>query len=118
MRYSTVWAVPALLLIIIPYVFAKVAFDAIKAKYDAYVRELNEVKEAIDNLLEIEWNMSKKDFAKWVFANNGIRPYSGFAFSYFDSVYAKTKKDDALVRNVDDYLAKMPTARLVEALGL
>lgn len=96
----------------------KVAFDAIKAKYDAYVRELKEVKEAIDNLIEIEWNMSKKDFAKWVFTINTIRPYSGFAFSYFDSVYAKTKKDDALVRNVDEYLAKMPTARLVEALGL
>ena len=96
----------------------KVAFDAIKAKYDAYVNELDEVKEAIDNLLEIEWNMSKKDFAKWVFTINTIRPYSGFAFAYFDSVYAKTKKDDALVRSVDEYLAKMPTAKLVETLGL
>ena len=96
----------------------KVAFDAIKAKYDAYVSELKDVKEAIDNLMVVEWNITKKNFAKWVFANNGIRPYSGFAFSYFDSVYAKTKKDDAIVRNVDEYLAKMPTAKLVEALGL
>ena len=96
----------------------KVAFDAIKAKYDAYVRNLKDIQNYIDNLLEIEWNMSKKDLAKWVFANNGIRPYSGFAFSYLDSVYAKTKKDDALVRNVDEYLAKMPTAKLVDALGL
>ena len=97
----------------------KVAFDAIKAKYDAYVRELKDIQTYIDNLLEVyNGSMLKKDFAKWVFANNGIRPYSGFAFSYFDSVYTKTKKDDALVRNVDEYLAKMPTARLVEALGL
>jgi hypothetical protein len=97
----------------------KVAFDAIKAKYDAYVNELKEVKDAIDNLLEVEnGSMPKKDFAKWVFTINTLRPYSGFAFSYFDSVYAKTKKDDALVRSVDEYLAKMPTAKLVEALGL
>jgi len=96
----------------------KVAFDAIKEKYDAYVKELDEVKEAIDNLMEVEWNITKKDFAKWVFTINTIRPYSGFAFAYFDSVYAKTKKDDALVRSVDEYLAKMPTAKLVETLGL
>ena len=97
----------------------KVAFDAIKAKYDAYVRDLKDIQNYIDNLLEVyNGSMPKKDFAKWVFANNGIRPYSGFAFSYFDSVYAKTKKDDALVRSVDEYLDKMPTARLVEALGL
>ncbi len=96
----------------------KVAFDEIKAKYDAYVDELEDVKEAIDNLMVVEWNITKKDFAKWVFTINTIRPYSGFAFSYFDSVYAKVKKDDALVRNVDEYLAKMPTAKLVEALGL
>jgi len=97
----------------------KVAFDAIKAKYDAYVRELKDIQNAIDNLLEVEnGSMPKKDFAKWVFANNGIRPHSGFAFSYFDSVYAKTKKDDALVRSVDEYLAKMTTTKLVETLGL
>lgn len=97
----------------------KAAFDVVKAKYDAYVRNLKDIQNYIDNLLEVyNGSMSKKDFAKWVFANNGIRPYSGFAFSYFDSVYTKVKKDDALVRNVDEYLAKMPTARLVEALGL
>ena len=96
----------------------KVAFDAIKAKYDAYVNELKDVKEAIDDLMVVEWNITKKRFAKWVFTINTIRPYSGFAFSYFDSVYAKTKKEDAMVRNVDEYLAKMPTAKLVEALGL
>ena len=97
----------------------KVAFDAIKEKYDAYVRDLKDIQNYIDNLLEVyNGYMPKKDFAKWVFANNGIRPYSGFAFSYFDSVYAKTKKDDALVCSVDEYLAKMPTAKLVEALGL
>ena len=97
----------------------KVAFDAIKAKYDSYARNLKDIQNAIDNLLEVEnGSMPKKDFAKWVFVNNGIRPYSGFAFSYFDSVYAKTKKDDALVRSVDEYLAKMTTSKLVETLGL
>lgn len=96
----------------------KVAFDAIKEKYDAHVSELKDVKDAIDNLMVVELNITKKDFAKWVFTINTIRPHSGFAFSYFDSVYAKTKKDDALVRSVDEYLAKMPTAKLVEALGL
>ena len=97
----------------------KAAFDVVKAKYDAYVWNLKDIQTYIDNLLEVyNGYMPKKDFAKWVFANNGIRPYSGFAFAYFDSVYTKVKKDDALVRNVDEYIAKMPTARLVEALGL
>lgn len=96
----------------------KAAFDVVKAKYDAYVGELDEVKEAIDDLMVVEWNITKKNFAKWVFTINTIRPYSGFAFAYFDSVYAKTKKDDAIVRSADEYLAKMPTAKLVEALGL
>ena len=96
----------------------KAAFDVVKAKYDAYVGELEEVKEAIDTLMVVEWNITKKNFAKWVFTINTIRPYSGFAFAYFDSVYAKTKKDDAIVRSADEYLAKMPTAKLVEALGL
>ena len=97
----------------------KVAFDAIKAKYDAYVRDLKDIQNAIDDLLEVEnGSMPKKDFAKWVFVNNYIRPHSGFAFSYFDSVYAKTKKDDALVRSADDYVSKMQTSKLVEALGL
>ena len=97
----------------------KVAFDAIKEKYDAYVRELREVKNAIDQLLEVyNGSMPKKDFAKWVFANNGIRPHSGFAFSYFDSAYAKAKKDDALVCSVEKYIARMPTSKLVEVLGM
>ena len=97
----------------------KVAFDFVKGKYDAYVDELEDVKEGIDNLMEVEWDtITKKSFAKWVFSNNGIRPHSGFAFSYFDSVYAKTKKDSAIVKSVEDYLAKMPTSKLVDALGL
>lgn len=97
----------------------KDAFDEIKAKYDAYVRELREVKNAIDNLMEVyNGSMPKKNFAKWVFANNGYRPYSGFAFSYFDSVYAKSKKDDAIVSSVEKYIDKMPTSKLVEMLGM
>lgn len=97
----------------------KAAFDVVKDKYDAYVRNLKDVKGGIDRLMEVENGyMPKKNFAKWVFANNGIRPYSGFAFSYFDSVYAKTKKDDAIVRSADEYLAKMPTSKLVEAIGM
>jgi hypothetical protein len=62
--------------------------------------------------------MPKGDFARWVFANNGIRPYSGFAFAYFDSVYAKTKKEESMVRSAQEYVDKMLTSRLVEALGL
>ena len=96
----------------------KAAFDVVKAKYDAYVDELKDVKDAIDDLMVVEWDITKKDFAKWVFAINTIRPYSGFAFAYFDSVYAKTKKDDAVVKSVEEYLANMPTSKLVEALGL
>ena len=97
----------------------KVAFDAVKEKYDAYVQNLKDVQNAIDSLVEVyNGSMPKGDFAKWVFANNGIRPHSGFAFSYFDSVYAKTKKDEALVRSADEYVAKMQTSRLVEVLGL
>ena len=96
----------------------KVAFDAIKAKYDVYVRELKEVKEAIDNLMVVEWNITKKDFAKWVFTINTIRPYSGFAFAYFDSVYAKTKKEGSEIRSAEEYVAKMRTSQLVDVLGL
>ena len=93
--------------------------DEIKAKYDAYVRELREVKNAIDQLLEVyNGSMQKKDFAKWVFANNGIRPHSGFAFSYFDSVYAKSKKDDAIVSSIEKYISKIPTSNLVDVLGV
>jgi hypothetical protein len=97
----------------------KAAFDVVKAKYDAYVNGLKEVKDAIDNLLEVEnGSMSKKDFAKWVFVNNGISPYSGFAFAYFDSVYTKTKKTESIVRSAEEYVDKLPTSRLVEILGL
>ena len=97
----------------------KAAFDVVKAKYDAYVNELEGVKDAIDNLLEVyNGSMPKKDFAKWVFVNNGIRPYSGFAFAYFDSVYSKAKKDDAIVKSVEEYLAKIPTSKLVASLGI
>ena len=96
----------------------KMAFDAIKEKYDAYVRELKEVKEAIDNLMVVEWNITKKNFAKWVFTINTIRPYSGFAFAYFDSVYAKTKKEGSEIRSAEEYVAKMRTSQLVDVLGL
>ena len=97
----------------------KGAFDAIKAKYDAYVRNLKDIQNYIDDLLEVEnGSMPKGDFARWVFANNGIRPYSGFAFAYFDSVYAKTKKEESMVRSAQEYVDKMLTSRLVEALGL
>ena len=97
----------------------KAAFDVVKAKYDAYVRNLKDIQTYIDNLLEVyNGYMPKKDFAKWVFANNGIRPYSGFAFAYFDSVYAKTKKEDAMVRSAQEYIDKMLTPHLVDALGL
>lgn len=97
----------------------KAAFDVVKAKYDAYVRELKDIQNHIDNLLEVyNGSMPKKDFAKWVFVNNGIRPYSGFAFSYFDSVYAKTKKEGSEIRSAEEYVAQMPTSKLVEVLGL
>lgn len=96
----------------------KAAFDVVKAKYDAYVRELKEVKDAIDNLMVVEWNITKKDFAKWVFVNNGISPYSGFAFAYFDSVYAKTKKEGSEIRSAEEYVAQMRLANLQDALGL
>ena len=96
----------------------KAAFDVVKAKYDAYVQELKEVKDAIDNLMVVEWNITKKDFAKWVFVNNGIRPYSGFAFSYFDSVYAKTKKEGSEIRSAEEYVAQMPTSKIVDVLGM
>ena len=97
----------------------KAAFDVVKAKYDAYVRELKEVQDAIDNLLEVyNGSMPKKDFAKWVFINNGIRPYSGFAFSYFDSVYAKTKKEGSEIRSAEEYVAQMPTSKIVDVLGM
>ena len=97
----------------------KAAFDVVKAKYDAYVGELEDLKDAIDNLLEVEnGSMPKKDFAKWVFVHPEIKLYSGFAFSYFDSVYAKTKEGNAVVRSAQEYVDKMRTSQLVDALGL
>lgn len=96
----------------------KAAFDVVKAKYDAYVDELKEVKDAIDDLMVVDWNITKKDFAKWVFVNNGIRPYSGFAFAYFDSVYAKTKKEGSEIGSAEEYVAQMRLANLQDALGL
>ena len=97
----------------------KAAFDVVKAKYDAYVDELKDIQNAIDNLLEVEnGSMPKKDFAKWVFVNNYIRPHSGFAFAYFDSVYAKTKKEGSEIRSAEEYVAQMRLANLQDALGL
>ena len=96
----------------------KAAYDVVKAKYDAYVDELEDVKDAIDNLLEVEnGSMPKKDFAKWVFAINTIRPHSGFAFAYFDCVYGGAVKEFP-VKSVADYIAKLGISRLCEALGL
>lgn len=96
----------------------KVAFDQVKAKYDAYVRDLRDMKDAIDNLLEVyNGSMSKKDFAKWVFASGSRKPYSGFAFAYFDCVYGQSQRENP-IRSADDYLAQMGIGRLVDALGL
>jgi hypothetical protein len=96
----------------------KAAFDVVKAKYEAYLRDLEDVKEAIDNLLEVEnGSMPKKDFAKWVFAINTVRPHSGFAFAYFDCVYGGVKKEHPILSG-KDYVDNMGVGRLVDALGL
>ena len=96
----------------------KAAFDVVKAKYEAYLHELEDVKEAIDNLLEVEnGSMPKKDFAKWVFAINTVRPHSGFAFAYFDCVYGGAEKEHP-IRSAKDYVDNMGIGRLVDALGL
>jgi hypothetical protein len=96
----------------------KAAFDVVKAKYDAYVRDLNDVQNAIDNLLEVyNGSMPKKNFAKWVFAINSIRPHSGFAFAYFDCVYGGVVKEHP-IRSVKDYIDQMGFGRLSDALGL
>ena len=96
----------------------KAAFDVVKAKYEAYLHELEDVKEAIDNLLEVEnGSMPKKDFAKWVFAINTVRPHSGFAFAYFDCVYGGAVKEHP-IRSAKDYVDNMGIGRLVDALGL
>ena len=96
----------------------KAAFDVVKAKYDAYVKELRDLKDAIDNLLEVEnGSMPKKDFARWVFASGSRKVYSGFAFAYFDCVYGGAEKEHP-IRSAKDYVDNMGIGRLVDALGL
>ena len=97
----------------------KTAFDVVKAKYDAYVSELEYLKSAIDDLLEVEnGSMSKKDFAKWVFASGSRKPHSGFLFAYFDDVYGGGGVKEHPIRSVKDYIARMGIGRLCDALGL
>ena len=96
----------------------KTAFDVVKAKYDAYVSELEYLKSAIDDLLGVEnGSMPKKDFAKWVFASGSRKPHSGFLFAYFDDVYGGGVKEHP-IRSVKDYIARMGIGRLCDALGL
>ena len=96
----------------------KAAFDFVKGKYDAYVSELEDVKTGIDDLLEVEnGSMPKKNFARWVFAINTVRPHSGFAFAYFDCVYGGVEKEHP-IRSVKDYVDNMGVGRLSDALGL
>lgn len=96
----------------------KVAFDFVKGKYDAYVSELEYLRKGIDDLLEVENGyMSKKDFAKWVFASGSRKPYSGFAFAYFDCVYGGASKEHP-IRSAKDYINQMGFGRLSDALGL
>ena len=97
----------------------KTAFDVVKAKYDAYVSELEYLKSAIDDLLEVEnGSMPKKDFAKWVFASGSRKPHSGFLFAYFDDVYGGGGVKEHPIRSVQDYIARMGIGRLCDALGL
>ena len=96
----------------------KAAYDVVKAKYDAYVETLEDLKDAIDNLLEVEnGSMPKKDFAKWVFTHNNVKPHSGFAFAYFDCVYGGAVKEFP-VKSVADYIARLGISRLAEAIGV
>ena len=96
----------------------KTAFDFVKGKYDAYVQELRDTKDAIDDLLEVyNGSMPKKNFAKWVFAINTVRPHSGFAFAYFDCVYGGVVKEHP-IRSVKDYIDRLGIGRLSDALGL
>ena len=95
----------------------KIAFDVVKAKYDAYVSELEYLKSVVDDLLGVEnVSMSKKDFAKWVFASGSRKPHSGFLFAYFDGVYGGVKEHSIL--SVKDYIDQMGIGRLCDALGL
>ncbi len=96
----------------------KASYDVLKAKYDAYVETLEDLKDAIDNLLEVEnGSMPKKDFAKWVFTHTNVKPHSGFAFASFDCVYGGAVKEFP-VKSVADYIAKMGISRLAEAIGV
>ena len=95
----------------------KTAFDVVKAKYDAYVSELEYLKSVVDDLLGVEnVSMPKKDFAKWVFASGSRKPHSGFLFAYFDGVDGGVKEHSIL--SVKDYIARMGIGRLCDALGL
>lgn len=96
----------------------KAAFDVVKAKYEAYMGELEDLRQYIDNLLEAhDGSMSKKDFAQWVFSSGSRKPYSGFAFAYFDCVYGGAVKEHP-IRSAKDYVDNMGIGRLVETLGL
>ena len=97
----------------------KIAFDVVKAKYDAYVSELEYLKSVVDDLLGVEnVSMSKKDFAKWVFASGSRKPHSGFLFAYFDGVYGGGGVKEHSILSVKDYIARMGIGRLCDALGL
>ena len=61
--------------------------------------------------------MTKKDFAKWVFASESRKPYSGFAFAYFDCKYGCVKKEHPIL-SVKDYIDQMGLGKLSDALGL
>ncbi len=96
----------------------KAAFDVVKAKYEAYLHDLEDMQVAIDNLLEVyNGSMPKKEFARWVFASRSSKVYSGFAFAYFDCVYVGVVKEHP-IRSAKDYVDSMGIGRLVDALGL
>lgn len=96
----------------------KAAFDFVKGKYDAYVSSLEITKDEIDMLFHMEHSgMTKKDFAKWVFASESRKPYSGFAFAYFDCKYGCVKKEHPIL-SVKDYIDQMGLGKLSDALGL
>lgn len=96
----------------------KAALDVVKAKYEAYLHDLEDMQVAIDNLLEVyNGSMPKKEFARWVFASRSSKVYSGFAFAYFDCVYGGVVKEHP-IRSAKDYVDSMGIGRLVDALGL
>lgn len=96
----------------------KAAFDVVKAKYEAYLHDLEDMQVEIDNLLEVyNGSMPKKEFARWVFASSSRKVYSGFAFAYFDCVYGGVEKEHP-IRSAKDYVDSMGIGRLADALGL